>query len=64
MGFARCKMLSSVSNLPANSCQIFQLLLEYLCRQHIDYAIELGLQSVPPSEPKVIFVFVNALLAS
>ena len=53
MGFARCKMLSSMSNLPANASHIFHLLLEYLCKQHIEYAIDLALLAVPAVEPKV-----------
>ncbi len=27
-----------------NSIRIFELLVQYLCSEHIDYALELGLQ--------------------
>jgi len=53
MGFVRCKTLSSVSNLPTNSTRIFLLLMEFLCKQHIEYAIDLGLTAIPSSEPKM-----------
>ena len=53
MGFVRCKTLSTVSNLPTNATRIFLLLIDFLCKQHIEYAIELGLSAIPPSEPKV-----------
>ncbi|CAK8676468.1 unnamed protein product [Clavelina lepadiformis] len=52
MGFRRCKTLSSVSDLPGNACRIFHLLLDYLCKQHIEYAIDLGLLAIPSSDPK------------
>nr|XP_002125790.1 exocyst complex component 5 [Ciona intestinalis] len=52
MGFGRCKTLSSQSKLAANATRIFNLLLEFLCKQHIEYAIDLGLMAVPPSDPK------------
>uniref|UniRef100_H2YLS7 Exocyst complex component Sec10-like alpha-helical bundle domain-containing protein n=1 Tax=Ciona savignyi TaxID=51511 RepID=H2YLS7_CIOSA len=52
MGFGRCKTLSSPSKLPLHASCIFQLLLDFLCQQHIEYAIELGLLAIPPTEPK------------
>ncbi|XP_076314022.1 exocyst complex component Sec10 isoform X1 [Tachypleus tridentatus] len=48
----RCQTLSRQSDLPANAVQIFDILLQYLCVEHIDYALELGLQGIPLSEPK------------
>nr|XP_039272954.1 exocyst complex component 5-like [Styela clava] len=52
MAFARCRVLSSSSVLSNNSVQIFNLLVEYLCDQHIGYAIELCLQGIPTAECK------------
>lgn len=45
-------MLSRPSDLPGNAVQIFNILLQNLCVEHIDYALELGLQGIPVTEPK------------
>ncbi|KAG8234088.1 hypothetical protein J437_LFUL014617 [Ladona fulva] len=45
-------MLSRPSELPGNAVQIFDSLLHYLVEEHVDYALELGLQSVPIPETK------------
>lgn len=52
MAFGRCQVLSGTSNLSNNAVQIFLLLVEYLCLQHIAYAIELCLEAIPSHEPK------------
>jgi hypothetical protein len=47
-------------DLPNNALSVFDILLQYLCVEHIDYALELGLQGIPSSEPKTqpeIFFF-------
>lgn len=36
--------LSSRTEMPNTTGKIFEILVQYLCIQHIDYAIELGLQ--------------------
>lgn len=50
--FKRCQVLSSRSELPNHSARIFDVLVQYLCMEHIDYALELGLQAIPLSDPK------------
>ncbi|XP_071454035.1 exocyst complex component 5 [Hetaerina americana] len=52
--FLRCTLLSRPSELPGNAVQIFDCLLHYLVEEHVDYALELGLQSVPIPETKVV----------
>ena len=36
--------LSNKMDVATNASKIFELLIQYLCVEHIDYAIELGLQ--------------------
>ena len=36
--------LSARSDLPENATKIFDLLVQFLVTEHIDYALELGLQ--------------------
>lgn len=52
MAFKRCQMLSRQSDLPGNSAQILDILFQFLCVEHIDYALELGLQGIPSAESK------------
>ncbi|PSN43859.1 Exocyst complex component 5 [Blattella germanica] len=52
LAFRRCEMLSRQSDMPGNALQIFEILLHYLMAEHLDYALELGLQSVPIPENK------------
>ncbi|KAK7066299.1 Exocyst complex component 5 [Halocaridina rubra] len=48
--FRRCQMLSSQSDAHNNAVQIFDLLTKALLIDHVDYAIELGLQVIPGGE--------------
>uniref|UniRef100_A0A8C3V869 Exocyst complex component 5 n=1 Tax=Catharus ustulatus TaxID=91951 RepID=A0A8C3V869_CATUS len=41
--FERCHRLSDPSDLPKNAFRIFSMLVEFLCTEHIDYALETGL---------------------
>ncbi|XP_046434817.1 exocyst complex component 5 [Neodiprion fabricii] len=50
LAFQRCQILSQSSDLPVNALQILEILLQYLTNEHVDYALELGLQSVPIPE--------------
>jgi len=52
MAFGRCKTLSSSSALPENATQIFDILLDYLCIQHIEYAVDYGHMMIPTADPK------------
>lgn len=38
--------LSDPSDLPKNAFSIFLLLVEHLCVEHIDYALEIGLSGI------------------
>lgn len=50
--FKRCQVLSSSSDMSSNAVQIFEVLVQYLIIEHIDYAVELGLQAIPLPDPK------------
>jgi len=51
--FRRCGHLSPASNVAENALKIFNTLIEYLMKEHLQYAINLALSQAPPSEPKV-----------
>jgi len=53
MAFGRCAVLSSTHTLASNATCIFDILLEYLCKQHIQYAADFGLSMVPTPEPRL-----------
>lgn len=60
LAFTRCQLLSQLSDLSSNALQIYDILLQYLMNEHVDYALELGLQSVPLPEsrtPPEIYFF-------
>ncbi|KAB7503132.1 Exocyst complex component 5 [Armadillidium nasatum] len=48
--FKRCQMLSTQSEVHNNAVEIFDLLTKSLLVDHVDYAIELGLQTIPGGE--------------
>ncbi|XP_072842946.1 exocyst complex component 5 [Pogona vitticeps] len=50
--FERCHRLSDPSDLPKNAFRIFSLLVEFLCIEHIDYALETGLAGIPSPDAK------------
>lgn len=50
--FERCNRLSDPSDLPKNAFSIFLLLVDHLCVDHIDYALEIGLSAIPSSDSK------------
>ncbi|XP_072545625.1 exocyst complex component 5 [Salminus brasiliensis] len=50
--FQRCNKLSDPADLPKNAYSIFLLLVEHLCVDHIDYALEIGLSAIPSSDAK------------
>jgi len=52
LAFKRCEALSSRNELPSNASSVFDALFQYLCIEHIDYALELGLQAVPLADPR------------
>lgn len=46
------QQLSQQSDLPGNALQLIEILLQHLMVEHVDYALELGLQTVPIPETK------------
>uniref|UniRef100_A0A8B9LUA3 Exocyst complex component 5 n=1 Tax=Astyanax mexicanus TaxID=7994 RepID=A0A8B9LUA3_ASTMX len=50
--FQRCNKLSDPADLPKNAYSIFLLLVEHLCVDHIDYALEIGLSAIPSADAK------------
>ncbi|XP_015262374.1 PREDICTED: exocyst complex component 5 [Gekko japonicus] len=50
--FERCHRLSDPSDLPKNAFRIFSLLVEFLCIEHIDYALETGLAGIPSPDSR------------
>ncbi|KAF4518681.1 hypothetical protein B566_EDAN002716 [Ephemera danica] len=59
MAFRRCQLLSRSEEACNNATQILEILLNYLVLEHVDYAVDLGLQTVPipesKSQPQIYF---------
>ena len=47
MAFKRCQVLSPSKDSPSNAVEILSILISYLLSEHIDYALEIGLQGIP-----------------
>ena len=47
------KLSKAPNECANNAVQIIEVLFQFLVEEFIDYALELGLQAVPPSESKV-----------
>jgi recyclin-1 len=52
LALIRCALLSKPSDLPKNATEVFQMQIKHLITEHIDYALDLALHSIPTSEPK------------
>lgn len=50
--FERCCLLSREPDLPKNILKIADILLRFLLHEHVDYALDLGLQAIPIAECK------------
>ncbi|XP_048583321.1 exocyst complex component 5 [Nematostella vectensis] len=48
----RCEMLSSASEMASNAFAIYQKLLDHLCAEHIDYALDMAIHNLPPADPR------------
>lgn len=46
--------MSKEEELPGNTIRLSDILLRYLMNEHVDYAIDLGLQAIPISESKTV----------
>jgi recyclin-1 len=52
MAYSRCDLLSKKSDIAVNASQIYDILSQSLLKEHVDYALELGLQGIPIPEAK------------
>lgn len=52
MSLQRCSLLTRPQEMAQNALILYEIELQHLCVEHIDYAIELGFQAIPPSDPK------------
>lgn len=52
--FERCSVLSKESDTPGNIIKLADVLLKYLLTEHCDYAVELGIQSIPIADSKSV----------
>ena len=52
--FRRVQVLSNQKDMPGNAVEVFNILISYLLHEHIDYALEIGLQGIPLPECRTI----------
>ena len=52
--FKRCQALSSSDSLPNNAREVLGILRDYLLHEHVDYALETGLQGIPLPESRTL----------
>ncbi|CRK86964.1 CLUMA_CG000780, isoform A [Clunio marinus] len=50
--FDRCSVLSKEAETPTNIIKLADILLKYLITEHCDYAVDLGIQSIPIADTK------------
>jgi exocyst complex component 5 len=50
--FDRCSVLSKEADTPSNIIKLADILLKYLLTEHCDYAVDLGIQSIPIADTK------------
>ncbi|XP_047994630.1 exocyst complex component 5 isoform X2 [Leguminivora glycinivorella] len=50
--FTRCKTLCTPNELPGTATALLDVLIQHLLVEHVDYALDLGLQSIPIAESK------------
>ncbi|XP_061721862.1 exocyst complex component 5 [Cydia pomonella] len=50
--FTRCKTLCTPNELPGTTTALLDVLIQHLLVEHVDYALDLGLQSIPIAESK------------
>ncbi|KAM3956558.1 exocyst complex component Sec10 [Aphomia sociella] len=50
--FIRCKTLCTPNELPSTAIALLEVLIQHLLIEHVDYALDLGLQSIPIAESK------------
>ena len=47
VAFKRCQVLSPPKDMSGSAVEILAILISYLLNEHIDYALEIGLQGIP-----------------
>ena len=47
VAFKRCQVLSHPKDMSSSAVEILGILTSYLLNEHIDYALEIGLQGIP-----------------
>jgi recyclin-1 len=47
VAFKRCQVLAPTKDLSSSAVEILSILISYLLSEHIDYALEIGLQGIP-----------------
>ncbi|XP_045502327.1 exocyst complex component 5 [Colias croceus] len=52
ISFLRCKTLCTSTELPGTTIALLEVLIQHLLIEHVDYALDLGLQSIPIGEGK------------
>ncbi|KAJ8723923.1 hypothetical protein PYW07_007903 [Mythimna separata] len=50
--FTRCKTLCTPNELSSTTVALLEVLIQHLLIEHVDYALDLGLQSIPIAESK------------
>lgn len=52
ISFIRCKTLCTQNELPGTTIALLEVVIQHLLIEHVDYALDLGLQSIPIAESK------------
>lgn len=52
ISFMRCKTLCTQNELPGTTIALLEVVIQHLLIEHVDYALDLGLQSIPIAESK------------
>lgn len=50
--FQRCQLLSQKDDVASNATKLLDYLLKSLITEHVDYAVDLGVQAIPIAESK------------
>ncbi|KRY48630.1 Exocyst complex component 5 [Trichinella britovi] len=61
LAFHRCGVLSSANDLSENVRQILDILMQYLCREHLEYAVDLAVNAIQSNENQGVKDFLNIL---
>ncbi|XP_073950430.1 exocyst complex component Sec10 [Choristoneura fumiferana] len=59
--FMRCKTLCTPNELPGTTIGLLDAVIQHLLIEHVDYALDLGLQSIPIAESKPQIYFFDTV---